>query len=408
MPSEAPRRASERPAPAGPAGLSRLVPEADPPDPMSPLQTLRLGAFTTEAGARLPDVAVAFRTWGALDADAANAVVLCHALTGDSDAAAWWPGLLGPGRVADPERHFVVCANALGSCYGTDGPATTDADGRRLGSRFPRVTVRDQARLHARLLNRLGVRGVALAAGGSMGGMQALELALVDREAGPDRVRRLVLVGMGAAHGAWQIGIGEAQRLAVRADGRWRGGDFPADDPPEAGLAAARAMAMMTYRSPALFDGRFGREPHEPRFEPGDPRFAVESYLRYQGAKLAARFDAGSYVGLTEAMDTHDVGRGGNREDAAAALARLGADALCVGIASDVLYPPAESRRLAEALPAGRYAELDSPFGHDAFLVDFEALDALVRPFLADTGFFDSTDAGAETRHGVSHPIPSP
>lgn len=350
-------------------------------------QSVRLGAFTTEAGVRLPEVTVAFRTWGALDAAAANAVVVCHALTGDADAASWWPGLVGPGRLVDPERQFVVCANALGSCYGTTGPGTPDAEGRRLGSRFPAVTVRDQARLHARLLNKLGVREVALAVGASMGGMQALELALVDREAGPDRVRRLVLVGMGAQHGAWQIGISEAQRMAIRADPKWQGGDFPASDPPEAGLAAARAMAMTTYRSAELYAERFGRAPHEPRVEPTDPRFAVESYLRYQGAKLAGRFDAGAYVRLTEAMDTHDVGRGGQRVDAATALGRLRAEALCVGISSDVLYPPAETRALADLLPAGRYAELDSPFGHDAFLVDFDALDALVRPFLSDTGF---------------------
>ena len=352
------------------------------------LQTVRLGPFTTEAGARLPDVTVGYRTWGTLDAAATNAVVVCHALTGDTDAATWWPGLVGDGRLVDPEQHFVVCANALGSCYGTDGPGTLDAEGRRLGSRFPRITVRDQARLHARLLNKLGVREVALAVGASMGGMQALELALVDRETGPDRVRRLVLIGMGAAHGAWQIGIGEAHRMAVRADPRWRGGDFPADDPPIDGLTAARAFGMMTYRSAALFNERFGRDAHEPRVEPDDPRFAVESYLRYQGAKLAARFDAGAYVRLTEAMDGHDVGRGRGREDAPTALSRLAADALCVGISSDLLYPPQESAALADLLPNGRYAELDSPFGHDAFLVDFEALDALVRPFLADSGFF--------------------
>ena len=352
-------------------------------------QTLRLPTFTTEAGARLPGVEVAYRTWGALNADADNAVVVCHALTGSADAASWWPGVVGPGRIADPARHFVVCANALGSCYGTTGPATLDAAGRRLGSRFPRVAVRDQARLHARLLNHLGVRGVALAVGASMGGMQALELALVDREAGPDRVRRLVLIGMGAAHSAWAVGMGEAQRLAVRADARWQGGDFAADDPPRAGLAAARAMAMMTYRSPALYAERFGREPHEPRFESDSPRWAVESYLRYQGAKLADRFDAGSYVRLTEAMDGHDVGQGRGREDAPTALAGLRADALCVGISSDLLYLPGESRQLAEWLPGGRYAELVSPFGHDAFLVDAGALDALARPFLTGTGFFD-------------------
>ncbi|MGB3544702.1 alpha/beta fold hydrolase, partial [Rubrivirga sp.] len=172
---------------------------------MSDLQTLNLGGFTTERGARLPDVEVAYRTWGTLNEAADNAVVVCHALTGDSDAAEWWPGVVGDDRPVDPSRHFVVCANALGSCYGTAGPATLGLEGDRLGDRFPRVSVRDQARLHARLLNRLGVREVALALGPSMGGMQALELALVDRESGPDRVRRLILVGMGAAHGAWQI-----------------------------------------------------------------------------------------------------------------------------------------------------------------------------------------------------------
>ncbi len=343
--------------------------------------------FVTERGDRLPGVTVAYQTWGALNAAADNAVVVCHALTGDADAVSWWPGLVGAGRLVDPGRQFVVCANALGSCYGTTGPATLDADGRRLGSRFPRITVRDQARLHARLLNHLGVRSVGLAVGASMGGMQALELALVDREAGPDRVRRLVLVGMGAQHGAWQIGISEAQRLAIRADPRWQGGDFAPDAPPSAGLSAARAMAMMTYRSASLFGERFGRTAHEPRLEPDDPRYAVESYLRYQGAKLAGRFDAGSYVRLTEAMDDHDVGRGRGREDTAHAFARLSADALCVGISSDVLYPPEETRQLGALLPNGRYAELDSPFGHDAFLVDFDALDALVRPFLVDTGF---------------------
>ncbi len=357
---------------------------------MPDLQTFHLARFTTEAGDRLPDVTVAYRTWGTLSAAAGNAVVVCHALTGDTDAPSWWPGVVGEGRVVDPARQFVICANALGSCYGTTGPATLDADGRRLGSRFPRVTIRDQARLHARLLNHLGVRGVALAIGASMGGMQALELALVDREAGPDRVRRLVLIGMGAAHSAWAIGTSEAQRMAIRADARWRDGDYPPDDPPEAGLAAARAAAMLTYRTPEQVQARFGRERHHPRFEPTDPRFAVESYLRYQGAKLSARFDAGSYVRLTEAMDGHDVGQGRGREDAVSALARLGTHAVVVGISTDRLYPPAECRQLAAWLPAGRYAELTSDFGHDGFLVDGDALDALVRPLLARTGFFDA------------------
>ncbi|MEO0559795.1 MAG: homoserine O-acetyltransferase [Bacteroidota bacterium] len=360
---------------------------------MPDLNTFHIPRFTTERGDRLPDVTVAYQTWGTLNEAADNAIVICHALTGDSDAASWWPGVVGPGRIADPERHFVICANALGSCYGTTGPNTLDAGGHRLGSRFPRITIRDQARLHTRLLNHLGVRQVQLATGASMGGMQALELALVDREAGPDRVRRLVLVGMGPAHGAWQIGVGEAHRLAIRSDACWLSGDYSPDAPPSDGLAAARAFGMMLYRSPALFRERFGRERHEPRIDPTDPKYAVESYLRYQGDKLANRFDAGAYVRLTEAMDDHDVGRGRGREDAATALGRLKTDALCVGISSDLLYPPEESRQLADLLPNGRYVELVSPFGHDAFLVDFEAMDALLQPFLRETGFLPPVPA---------------
>ncbi|OZC03327.1 homoserine O-acetyltransferase MetX [Rubricoccus marinus] len=346
--------------------------------------TFHAGAFITEAGDSIPDVTVAYQTWGSPEArrraaSGENVVLVCHALTGDADAAAWWPGLVGPGRIIDPERHLVLCANALGSCYGTTGPGTLDASGRRLGSRFPRISVRDMARLHARLLDHLGIGRVALAAGGSMGGMQALELALET-----DAVDRLLLIGMGAEHAPWQIGISEAQRLSIRADRLWRGGDFAPEAPPEAGLAAARAMAMMLYRSPALYAERFGRRPQASgAASDGAAPFQVQSYLRYQGDKLAHRFDAGSYVALTHAMDSYDIAR----DRAPEALEALTAEALCVGISSDLLYPPEASCDLAARLPHGLYAELDSAFGHDAFLIDFEALDALVRPFLHDTGF---------------------
>lgn len=338
--------------------------------------------FVTERGATIAGLRVAYRTWGALDADGANAVVVCHALTGTPDADDWWAGVVGTGGLADPARHFVVCANVLGSCYGTTGPGTLDGRGRRLGSRFPRVTVRDQARVHALLLRHLGVREVALALGGSMGGMQALELAVAGAlaEGAAPPVRRLVAVGMGAAHTPWQIGLSEAQRMAVAADPRWCGGDFAATAPPEAGLAAARAVAMMAYRSPALYADRFGRDVQDNGPHAG--RYAVASYLRHQGRRLVERFDAGAYVALTEAMDDHDIDRG----RAPGALAAVAADALCVGIASDVLYPPAEAAALAARLPRGRFARFDTAFGHDAFLADAAALAALVRPFLHDTG----------------------
>lgn len=347
--------------------------------------------FATERGEAVPDLRIAYRTWGRLAPDGANAVVVGHALTGTTDAAGWWGGLVGPGRPLNPARHFIVCAGALGACDGTTGPGTLDARGRRLGTRFPRVSIRDMARAHALLLRHLGVTRVALAAGGSMGGMQMLELALVgalgeaDPGSGPGHaappVDRLLLIGMGAAHSPWQIGISEAQRLAVAADPRWCGGDFDALAPPVAGLAAARAAAMMTYRSPVLVGERFGRRRQPDGAHAG--AYAVESYLRHQGRRLVERFDAGAYVRLTEAMDDHDVDRGRAPDP----LARLAADALCVGIASDVLYPPGESEVLAARLPRGRFVRWDSPFGHDAFLADAAGLARLAHPFFLATDF---------------------
>ena len=223
-------------------------------------------------------------------------------------------------------------------------------------------------RLQRLVLDRLGVRRVRCAYGGSLGGMQALEWAAQD-----GRVERVVAVGCGRRHEAWQIGFGEAQRQAITADARWNGGDFPADDPPADGLAAARAVAMLTYRTPALYADRFGRAQQD---EGDAAPFAVESYLRYQGRKLAGRFDAGAYVRLTQAMDRFDL-------DTAA----VRCPTLAVGLSSDLLYPPAEARALAAALPDGRYAEMATDFGHDAFLVDFDGVERAVRPFLDQTGF---------------------
>ena len=327
--------------------------------------------FVTARGAAISGVTVAYQTWGRLNAAADNAVVLCHALTGTADAASWMAPLVGTGRLFDPERHFIVCQNVLGSCYGTTGPGSLDPEtGRRRGSAFPVVGVADQVRLQRLVLDRLGVRRVRCAYGGSLGGMQALEWAAQD-----ERVERVVAVGCGRRHEAWQIGWGEAQRQAIYADARWNGGDFDADDPPVAGLGAARAVAMLTYRTPALYAERFGRALQD---EEGEPPFAIESYLRYQGRKLAARFDAGAYVRLTQAMDRFDL-------DAPA----VACPALAVGISSDLLYPPADARALADALPAGRYAEMQTAFGHDAFLVDFDGIRRAVHPFLDQTGFFE-------------------
>jgi homoserine O-acetyltransferase len=332
----------------------------------------RRGPLPLDSGAVLPEVTVAYRTWGRLSADGGNAVLVCHALTGSADVDRWWSPLLGPGRALDPDRDFVVCSNVLGGCYGTTGPASPRPDdGRRWGGSFPDVSVRDIVRIQATLLESLGVRRLRLVVGGSLGGMQVLEWALLF----PDRVEALAPIAVSARHSAWCIALSEAQRQAIYADPRWRDGHYPENDPPEAGLAAARAIAMCTYRSRASFEERFGR-----KAAPAGP-FAVESWLHHHGRTLVDRFDANTYVTLTRAMDTHDVGRG--RGGWRAALATVAAPALVVSIDSDVLYPAVEQEELAAALPAGRLVTLVSPHGHDAFLIEAEATNALVAEFRA-------------------------
>jgi homoserine O-acetyltransferase len=336
----------------------------------APHATLELpGPFALESGARLPSLRVAYRTWGRLDEHGTNAVLVCHALTGSADVDRWWGALLGAGKALDPERDFVVCSNVLGGCYGTTGPTSPRPDGRPWGPAFPELSVRDIVRVQAALVSALGVRRLQLVVGGSLGGMQVLEWALLH----PERVAAIAPLATSARHSAWQIAISETQRRAIAADPRWRGGHYAADDPPTAGLAAARQVAMVSYRSRESLDGRFGRE------RAPDGRYAVEAWLDHHGSALVERFDANSYVALTRAMDSHDVGRGrgGWRE----ALARAAVPALVVAIDSDVLYPPLEQQELAAALPQARLVTLRSPHGHDAFLIEGEAVNALVRGF---------------------------
>jgi homoserine O-acetyltransferase len=328
------------------------------------------GPFVLESGFRLPTVTVAYRTWGRPGAGGDNAVLVCHALTGSADVDRWWGALLGPGRALDPERDFVVCSNVLGSCYGTTGPTSLRPGSHGpWGADFPAVTVRDIVRVQAALLDALGVRRLRLVVGGSLGGMQVLEWALLY----PERVDAIAPIGVSARHSAWCIALSEAQRQAIYADPRWRGGRYPPDDGPAAGLAVARQIAMCTYRSRASLEARFSRGEAE------EGAFAVEGWLHHHGRALVARFDANTYVTLTRAMDTHDVGRGrgGWRE----ALAAVRVPALVVSIDTDVLYPPVEQEELAAALPAGTLATLRSPHGHDAFLIEGEATNALVARF---------------------------
>jgi homoserine O-acetyltransferase len=337
----------------------------------APAPSLDLGApIELESGVRLPSVTVAYRTWGRLSAGGDNAVVVCHALTGSADVDRWWGALLGPGRALDPDRDFAVCSNVLGGCYGSTGPASPRPDGAGpWGGDFPAVTVRDIVRVQAALLDALGVRRLRLVLGGSLGGMQVLEWALLF----PDRVDAIAPIAVSARHSAWCIALSEAQRQAIYADPRWRAGHYPTDDGPEAGLAVARQIAMCTYRSRESLEARFSRD------ETATGEFAVLGWLRHHGRALVDRFDANTYVTLTKAMDTHDVGRGrgGWRE----ALARVRVPALVVSIDTDVLYPPVEQEELAAALPDGRLATLRSPHGHDAFLIEGEAANALVARF---------------------------
>lgn len=355
--------------------------------------------FALDSGAALSDVVVAYETWGRLDADASNAVLLCHAWTGDSHAAGpasrghlasgWWDETVGPGKAIDTDKYFVVCANVLGGCQGSTGPASPHpVDGRPYGSRFPVVTIRDMVRAQARMMGQLGVTQWLAVVGGSMGGMQALEWAVMY----PARVRSLVAVATCMQATAQQIAWGAIGRRAVRLDPRWRGGDYydaaPGDGPAE-GLEIARMVAQVTFRSDNVFTDRFGRELAD-RAGRGDTldmwqRFEVERYLEHHGTKLVHRFDANSYLSIGKAMDLHDVARG--RVDLDWAMGRVGVPTMTVGIWSDMLYPSYQQRQIHEILSANgvetEFVEIDSPHGHDAFLINGDQLEGPLERFLA-------------------------
>jgi homoserine O-acetyltransferase len=334
-------------------------------------QFLRVsGDFVLESGEVLRKVEIAYRTWGDPANATEHAVLICHALTGSADVEAWWPNVIGEGRTFDPSRDFIICANILGSCYGTTGPVSlkpgTDT---RYRADFPRISVRDMVELERILLDDLGVGFIEVVTGPSLGAMQALEWAVMY----PERVGSIVPIGVGGRHSAWCIGISEAQRAAIAADPNWKDGYYSDDATPDKGLAAARMMAVCTYRSWESFDQRFGRE----RREDGD--YQVQSYLNHQGAKINDRFDANTYVTLTHAMHTHDLARGrGNYPEV---LGRITQPTLVVSVSSDALYPPEEQRYLAEHLPNAKYEILDCPHGHDGFLIETEALGAMITEF---------------------------
>jgi homoserine O-acetyltransferase len=338
--------------------------------------------FHLESGGHLMEVTAAYETYGDLSPDGSNAILLCHALTGNAHAggfssddpksAGWWEPMIGPGRGFDTDRYFVICSNILGSCYGTTGPSSPDpATGDPYGMRFPQMNVRDMVRVQKALLDRLGVKRLVTVCGGSLGGMQALEWALMY----PEIVGSLIPIGTAVRHSPWCIGLNDIGRQAIMNDPSWRGGSYHPFGQPERGLSLARQVAMITYRSDLSFARRFGRERRE-----RDGAFQVESYLRYQGEKLVQRFDANSYLYITRAMDLHDIGRA--RGDTAEVLGRLRLPVMCIGISSDILYPVHEQRAIAAGIPGAVYREIVSDDGHDAFLIEYGQMTAFIREFL--------------------------
>ena len=344
--------------------------------------------FVTEGGGELPELTVAYETWGTLDPSATNAVLVLHALTGGSHAAGpagpghasvgWWDGLIGPGRPLDTDRYFLVCPSVLGGCQGTTGPTSPDPTGRPYAERFPSLTIRDQVAAEALLADALGIERWAGVVGGSMGGMRVLEWCVGH----PQRVERAVVVAVGARATADEIALCSLQAQAIRSDADFRGGAYAeAGVRPTAGLALARGIGQFSYRTAAEFEERFGREAQDGGDVVRGGRFAVDSYLRHHGEKLAAWFDANSYLLLSEAMNRHDVGR--ERGGIAAALASVTAEVVVAGIDSDRLYPYPLQEELARLLPGGRPAQLiRSPAGHDGFLLELDQVGAVISGIL--------------------------
>ncbi|KAK0448440.1 Alpha/Beta hydrolase protein [Desarmillaria tabescens] len=357
-------------------------------------------SFTFECGTELQDVPVAYKTWGSLNEAKDNVMIICHAFTGSADVEDWWGPLMGSGKAFDPKRFFILCANVIGSPYGTVSPISTNPKtGKPYGPEFPASTIRDDVRLHKHVLDHLGVTSVAVVIGGSMGGMAVLEWPLCTP---PNYIRHVIPLATSARHSAWCISWGEAQRQSIYSDPHYDDGYYASQ--PASGLAAARMAALLTYRSRDSFESRFGRKyqlTHDSRPQSPDPVsahndghrnsrngapspppniFSAQSYLRYQGDKFTARFDANCYIHITRKMDTHDLSRG--RETLARVLSTLPPRALVIGVETDGLFTTTEQREIAAHIPEAELVIIPSPDGHDGFLLEFEAINRHVLAFL--------------------------
>ncbi|KAG1746914.1 Alpha/Beta hydrolase protein [Suillus lakei] len=402
-------------------------------------------SFALENGRILREVPVAYKTWGKLSDTRDNVMIICHALTGSADVENWWGPLIGRGKAFDPNRFFIFCANVMGSPYGSASPVTINPEtGKPYGPEFPQTSIRDDVRLHKLVLDKLGISNVAVVIGGSMGGMAVLEWPLCSP---PGYVRHIIPLATSARHSAWGISWGEVQRQSIYSDPLYDDGYYATQ--PSTGLAAARMAALLTYRSRDSFESRFGRRPQIPpvpessvvtpsitladqdlaahnegykkvtRVRPQTrtsaasssphsltegpngtgsisppPPFSVQSYLRYQGAKFVARFDANCYIHITRKLDTHDVARGriSTTEDPpsptaqstnlAAVIATLPSRALVISVETDGLFTPSEQKELATHIPDAELVVIPSPDGHDGFLVEFEQINTHILRFL--------------------------
>ena len=326
--------------------------------------------FILESGKILPQIQITYHTYGQLNPERNNVIWVCHALTANADVFDWWKGLFGKGFLFNPDEHFIICANILGSCYGTTGPLSENPEtGESYYQTFPDITIRDMVAAHELLRQHLGISKISVLLGGSLGGQQALEWAIAQ----PDLFQHIMVVATNAFHSPWGIGFNEAQRMAIRADQTYfsntpNGG--------RKGLKAARAIALLSYRTYYTY----AKTQSETDLNKTD-NFNASSYQNYQGEKLVNRFDAYSYVSLSQTMDSHNVGR--NRGSVEKALQQIKAKTLVVGISSDILFPPSEQQFLAQHIPGAIYHEIDSFYGHDGFLIETEKLTTLLEAFLA-------------------------
>ena len=336
---------------------------------------IKIGDLLLESGETLEDITIAYQSWGTLNAKKDNAILVNHAMTGWSDVPGWWPSMVVPGMPFDTDKYFVICPNVIGGCQGSTGPSSIAPDGKRYGSRFPSLTIRDMVAAEVAFSDALGIEKYRLAVGPSLGGMRSLEWAVQL----PHRIGAICTIGSSAVATGDQIGTWSIELRAIKTDPNFNNGDYyEQPQGPLNGMGIARRVAHLTYRTEAEMDIRFGRELQ------GDDtgRYAVESYLDHQADKLAHRFDANTYIALTEAMISHDIGR--DRGGVVAALASISIPVVAVSIDTDRLFPVRLQTEIAEFAPhAAPHVTISSPFGHDGFLVEVESVGNVIREALA-------------------------